>query len=106
MDSTLAPQVLINQSISNQIKRKILNSQNRESDRRKEKGERLGNHQALPNLLSLASVLNASRHVCDAVFDAVGQALEAITDSLGTGGVVDGLTKTAARSAYEASCST
>ena len=64
------------------------------------------NHQGLPDLLSLASILDATRQVRDAVLDSVGQALETATDSLGTGGVVNGLTETTARSAYEATSST
>jgi len=71
-----------------------------------EERRRLDSHQALPDLLSLASVLDASRQVCNTVFDSVGQALEAIANSLGAGGVVDGLTKTTARSAYKAASST
>ena len=62
--------------------------------------------QGLPDLLSLASILDSSRQVGDTVFDSVGQALKAVTNSLGAGGAVDGLTKTAACSAYEATSST
>ena len=71
---------------------------------RSEKGRY--NHQALPDLLSLASILDATRQVCDTVLDSVGETLETVTDSFGAGGVVDGLTETAARSAYEATSST
>jgi len=63
-------------------------------------------HQILPDLLSLASILDASRQVCNTVFDSVCQALEAVADSLGASGVVDGLTESAARGAYEATSGT
>jgi hypothetical protein len=71
-----------------------------------EEKRRVDYHQALPDLLALASIFDAPRHVCDTVFEAVGQALQTIADSFGAGGIVDSLTKTAARSAYEATCST
>jgi hypothetical protein len=70
-----------------------------------EERRKVDNHQALPDLLSFASILDASRHIRDTVFQAVGQALQTIADSLGASGVIDGLTKTAARSAYEATSS-
>jgi hypothetical protein len=49
---------------------------------------------------------SSTRYIGDTVFDPVGQALKTVADSFGASGVVDGLTKAAARSAYEAARST
>ena len=55
--------------------------------------------------LALAAILHSAGDTSNAVFDAVGKALQAITDSLSASGIVDGLTYTATRGADQATCS-
>ena len=57
---------------------------------------------ASPALLSLAGVLDALASRVGAVLDASSNALETVADSLGAGGVVDGLADAAASCADEA----
>jgi hypothetical protein len=83
-------------------------SENRVGPSNKNKGKKEGrkeeSHPTLPNLLSLAAILDTSRHVGDTVLNSVRQALQTVADSLGASGVVDGLAETTSSSAYETTC--
>lgn len=59
---------------------------------------------SLPGLLTLAPILDAASQVGYAVLDPVGHALQAITDSLGAGGVVDGVAEATASCADQSTC--